>query len=308
MKSNPANVTVDDNTINDISHVIPPRFVYPSLCLALVILLLAVAPAQASVESESIITLRYGLTSQPQEQGEESSRYWQLENSVNLELARRAGLTPVKVECPFRRCHKDLASGRIDVMSLVRPSKSRAENAYFLSAWEMPDAYLHFYVRRGEEARLSTLHDLFDLRLGLLHGASYSSFIDSDERLHRTYAVKPILLPKMLMVGRIDTFITAHIPEYVLREQFPDVVTAPVKHPVPPFALAALGRHNERAKALRVMLTDVVKTMIEERTVEQLFEKYGYPAPELIVPVGIDWHLSQEIPDSRSTPPTAESQ
>ena len=291
-------MTVRDNIQTDLPHLLPQGFGSHFQRLAFVVLLLATIPLFADASSPSIATLRYGVTSLPQDHGKGRSRYWQLENAINLELARRAGLTPVAVDCPFRRCHADLVSGRIDILSLVRPTKARAENEYFLSIWGIPGGSLRFYVRRGEESRLSTLHDLFDLQLGLLHGAAYTTFIDLDKRLHRTYAAKPILLPKMLMSGRIDTFISAHIPAYAMREHFPDAVLAQIKHPVPPVALTALGRHSERAVELRAILSEVMRRMVAERTVEQLFESYGYPEPELMVPVGIDWHMSSVVSDS----------
>ena len=264
--------------------------------IMLIVLLLCAVPVMADLDAQTITTLRYGMTSLPADT--EQSRVWKLERSINLELARRAGLAPMMVECPFLRCQKDLELGRIDVLSLIVPNEARAKNQVFLSIWNIPNTYVDFYVRKGEEARLTTLVDLYDLRVGLVSGASYTSLFDHDRRINKTRVIKPIQLPKMLMLGRIDTFTTGQIPRSVLSEQYPNVVVAPIKYPVPPMALAAVGRHNERAQFIRPQLLDVLNDMIDEGVVERLFERYGFPAPELMVPPGIDWHLSSSVPDA----------
>ena len=125
-------------------------------------------------------------------------------------IAASLGLK-VKYEfCPFKRCLKQLARGKSDIMGSLGQSKERAAYLDYLIPPYQEFIKL-FYVRRGEGRSIEAFEDMHGFRIGLIRGSIHFEPFDSSDKITRVPLDSYHQLFKMLGLGRLDAVITDHI-------------------------------------------------------------------------------------------------
>lgn len=121
-------------------------------------------------------------------------------------ISEKLGCTLQIAPMPFARRLQKLKTGEIDIASGLLRKPEREEYIHFVSP---PFGYAKtvFFVRKGDEARITRWEDLYSLRVGTTIGAKYFSRFDNDQRIQRTAVASQEQLVKMLLKERIDAFI-----------------------------------------------------------------------------------------------------
>lgn len=196
-----------------------------------------------------------------------------------LELvAERMGLEIQYAQYPFKRGLHLLEVGEIDMMTGVLRRPEREEYLHFVEPPYKAFSNKAFYVRRGEEGRITRHEDLHSLRVGTRFGANYYPRFDNDPDIEKENVGTLALSVKMLLAGRIDAFVlTESSGDYEIRRgTMPEVVSKAefvyskkqevymVVSKASPFA-GMIEDFNE-------VLAELVKEGAPERLKEEFFE------------------------------------
>jgi polar amino acid transport system substrate-binding protein len=173
------------------------------------------------------------------------------------------------VDVPFVRALKDLQNHQPIIVPRLRRTADREAYVTFLGPIAMQKRHIDFYVRKGEEGRVTGYDDLYKLTIGVKRGTAYFEPFDTE----------------MLDADRIDTIIVIDPPaiEAKLRENH---IT---RFAVAPYHLDHLeGNYYGIAKdgplsPLAPALDAVFKSMVASGRVRDIYGKYGL-IPEDVVP------------------------
>jgi len=122
-------------------------------------------------------------------------------------LTQRMGLETEFVVLPFKRGLKMLETGEVDLMTGILRRPNREPALHFIEPAYKTGSDKAFFVLKGSEGLLSSHEDLHALEVGTQLGTKYYPQFDNDAAIS-VRAVKEIDLNiKMLLAGRIDTFI-----------------------------------------------------------------------------------------------------
>jgi len=128
-------------------------------------------------------------------------------NIINL-LIKSLNKKIVFIACPFARCILLLQEGKADMIIGIKKTKAREQYlAYLPLPYDTQAFPLHFYLRQDSRTRISKYADLSKLNIGTIRGASYFDPFDNDSKLTKTAVNNYSQLIKMLLKGRIDTFL-----------------------------------------------------------------------------------------------------
>lgn len=125
-----------------------------------------------------------------------------------LELvAHRMGLEIEFTILPFKRGLKMLEIGEVDLMVGILRRPDRERIYHFVEPAYKTNSDKAFFILKGSEGLITSHEDLHTLTVGTQLGTKYYPRFDTDTAITRS-AVKEIDLNiKMLLAGRIDTFI-----------------------------------------------------------------------------------------------------
>jgi len=114
----------------------------------------------------------------------------------------------VFIPCPFARCMLLLQEGKADIIIGLRKTKAREQHlAYLPLPYDTQSFPLRFYLSRDSRLKINDYEDLKEINIGTIRGASYFDPFDNDSELTKTAVNNHNQLIKMLLKGRIDTFI-----------------------------------------------------------------------------------------------------
>jgi polar amino acid transport system substrate-binding protein len=187
-------------------------------------------------------------------------------------VAERLGWNIEHHYCPFQRCLRSMADGSLDVMVFIALNQQRSQYLDFVQIWQIPRK-IPFYIIKGQEHRLQRYEDLFQLRVGVVNGYAYFKAFDNDSRIHKSIVLKEHQLPKMLMAGRIDTYIGFNQRQDRLLSRYPQLTIAPFAHGFSDTALLAISKKSPLAKHLK-QLEAAALAMIKDGTMDKIWSKY----------------------------------
>lgn len=122
-------------------------------------------------------------------------------------LAQRMGLALSFHHYPFKRGLRMLELGDIDMMTGVLHRQERERYLHFLVPPYKTRSSKVFYVKKGREKSITCYEDLLSLKVGTGLGANYFPRFDSDDRIDKYPVNAADLNLRMLLAGRIDTFV-----------------------------------------------------------------------------------------------------
>lgn len=187
-------------------------------------------------------------------------------------IAERLGWSIDHSYCPFQRCLRSMADGSLDIMVFIAINSQRSQYLDFVQIWQIPRK-IPFFVLKGQEHRLQRYEDLFQLRVGVVNGYAYFKIFDNDSRIHKSIVLRESQLPKMLMAGRIDTYIGFNQRQDRLLQRYPQLTTAPFAHGFSDTALLAISKKSPLAEHLEE-LEEAALSIIQDGTIDELWAKY----------------------------------
>ena len=126
-------------------------------------------------------------------------------------LAERMNLKVEFVHLPFKRGLKTLEYGGIDLMIGVLRRPDREVYAHFLTPAYKSRTNKAFYVLKGKEDSITEYEDLRPLVVGTQLGGKYFPRFDNDAGIRKAEVKDTEFNIRMLLAGRIDTFITTEV-------------------------------------------------------------------------------------------------
>ena len=219
--------------------------------------------------------LRFGLYNWPPFSFVEERENRGIDVDLAREIAREIGITFSIRTCPFKRCLTEMAEGQLDLMSgIARTPEREAYMNYAPSAYSAVNVV--FIVRAGDELRLRRYEDLSDLRIGQVVKAHYFDRFNDDGNLEKLEVPHEKLLPKMLHIGRIDTFVSHDITaahEILVQGYKGRLIEAPYSpgNTIPVyFAVSKKSPHQ----ALQTKLEQAIQHLLADGTVARIHAKY----------------------------------
>jgi ABC-type amino acid transport substrate-binding protein len=123
-------------------------------------------------------------------------------------LAKSMDLEPIFIRCPFARCLAMVKHGQADMIFGLRKLPEREKDLIFLNPPSMVQHYpLRFFTLTAKKTEINNFEDLKTLSVGTLRGGSYFELFDDDKSIKKVELTSRDQLVKMLLRGRIDTFI-----------------------------------------------------------------------------------------------------
>ncbi len=174
--------------------------------------------------------------------------------------------------CPFQRCLRSMQSGNLDIMVFIAVNDARSEYLKYVQTWSIPRR-IPFYMRKGQQHRLQSYEDLYQLRVGVVNGYSYFKRFDNDAKIKKVVVQNEQQLPRMVMAGRIDTYIAFDQRREQLSQQYPQLIAPPFNHAFSDTALLAISKSSllaHRADELEAAALSVIK----DGTMAKLWKKF----------------------------------
>ena len=175
-----------------------------TLCLCLLLLLLQ--PLSARAENE-ILRVSFNPLP-PWKIIDDTGRPDGIDIAFLRLLAKRMKLEIKFVHLPFKRGLKTLEHGDIDLMVGMLRRPSRETYAHFLTPPYKNQTNKAFYVLKGKEDTITRYEDLRPLAVGTQLGGQYFPRFDMDANIKKSEVKDTEFNVRMLLAGRIDTFIT----------------------------------------------------------------------------------------------------
>jgi len=123
-------------------------------------------------------------------------------------LAKSINLTPIFIQCPFVRCLAMVKNGQADMIFGLKKTPQRVKQLHFLApAYLIQHVPLSFYTLKSKNLIIDKYEDLQTLSVGLLRGGTYFDKFDHDSNINKVELTSRMQLVKMLLRGRIDTFL-----------------------------------------------------------------------------------------------------
>jgi len=119
---------------------------------------------------------------------------------------KKLNIRPIYKQMPFKRCMLSLSKGQSDIIGSLQFSEERSQFLHYIKP-AYSEYNLIFYLRKGEEKRLSKYEDLHKLKLGVLRGYKNFEPFDSDLKIRKDEANTWKSNYMKLAAGRIDAII-----------------------------------------------------------------------------------------------------
>lgn len=174
---------------------------FRAICSALLLSITLTLSFQSKAE-----TLRIGTDSWPPFREIQQNQITGIDNDLWLALSKKMGFEIQYIQCPWKRCLDLMQSGELDAMSGLAWRKERAVYIHYVE----PSYYqcsTRFYVRTGNEHRLTSEKQLRELNIGMVRGSAYYPGFDKDNSLQKTQLAQESVLLPLLATGRIDSYI-----------------------------------------------------------------------------------------------------
>jgi len=142
-------------------------------------------------------------------------------------LADRMSLSAELTNLPFKRGLKMLETGDIDLMTGILRRPEREDYVFFISPPYKTSTNKAFFVLKGNETLITKHEDLYNLRIGTKLGSQYYPQFDNDRAIPKNPVSNDQLSIKMLMAGRIDTFVMTESTGdyYIAQSGLSDTIT-----------------------------------------------------------------------------------
>ncbi|MGH1371226.1 MAG: substrate-binding periplasmic protein [Cellvibrionaceae bacterium] len=187
-------------------------------------------------------------------------------------IAERLGWQVDHSYCPFQRCLRSMAGGELDIMVFIAVNDSRSQYLDYIQVWSIPRK-MPFYMLEGQEHRLQNYQDLYQLRVGVVNGYSYFKRFDEDTQIEKVVVQNEKQLPRMIIAGRIDTYIAFDQRREQLLLQYPQLIAPPFNHAFSDTALLAISKSSplaQHSKELEIAALSVIK----DGTMAALWKKF----------------------------------
>ena len=153
---------------------------------------------------------------------DESMSY--LSRDLAQELGRRLNTTVVDVKAPIKRCVELMKTDQVDFMLYAHKTDERSKYMDFIHSSK--NEKVVFMIRRKDGNWLRNFSDLKTKTLGMINGYNYPSQLHADIDIHKLLVMKPKQLPKILLAGRVNAFVTFQGHAHTIAVAYPDIVTA----------------------------------------------------------------------------------
>ena len=132
----------------------------------------------------------------------------QLNDNVVVKLSNALNI-PIEIyECPWVRCMQAIKSGEADIIDDLFYSQQRSTFLHFLQpSFNMQLAGFRFYADNSQTPVITRWEDLANLRIGMLRGYEHFPEFNEASHLQKLDFLSIDTVSKMILKGRIDTFI-----------------------------------------------------------------------------------------------------
>ncbi len=217
------------------------------------------------------------------------------------ELARRLNWKVHHQQCPFQRCLFSMRKGQYDLMVFVSAIPERTDYLNFIQVWPNTRV-IPFFVREEDQQQLKSYEDLADMRIGVVNGYAYFPRFDKDAQLNKIQVSSEQQLARMLLAGRIDTYIAFEDRPQLSRQQLSkqqpsnqqqltqpsrNIIKADYSEKVSSSALIAVSKFSPLSNELAAIEKEII-TMVTDGSLLQFWQrsnpKQSFPYPLITYP------------------------
>ena len=195
------------------------------------------------------------------------------------ELARRAGLPLVFVDCPLKRCLRLLEVGEADVVIGLQQSPERARYLHYLATpYRVTSSDRVFLVRASDKRRITQYEDLLGLRIAVKQGSEYFDRFDEDTRLIKDPALTNEASLRKLLLDRVDVVVLAEDQaqaQLALMNLHGEIDFAPLRIPEPTPRAIAVAKASPLMARLP-QLEQAMREMREDGTLANIYNRLYY--------------------------------
>ena len=159
------------------------------------------------------------------------NKYSRTDDSVSFffkdlaqEIGRRLNASVEHVEASKKRCLALLKTGQVDFMLYDHVTDESTKFIDLIHSSNIDKVV--FMIRKEDGDWLRDYTDLENKTVGLLEGYSYFPKLNSDSEINKQLVMNPEQLPKVLLGGRVDTFVTYQSKENDVLMGYPDIIKA----------------------------------------------------------------------------------
>ncbi len=188
-------------------------------------------------------------------------------------LANSIGLKPAFLHCPPVRCLTMVKQGKADM--ILGLSKSTAREKYFIflqPPYLLQHQPLRFFTLKENKLKISNFSDLNPLLVGTLRGAMYFPLFDKSQVIKKVELTSRKQLVKMLLKGRIDTFLEREetvLPLLSTTEYQNKITMADYQYNKPINSYIAISKQS-KVKRYANELSQVLAKAIADGTIERI--------------------------------------
>ena len=239
--------------------------------LALILSLVLIAPAQGAITKNERLTIKHVIMSN--DKSPTAKQHADFKVALVDILAEQMGYHSSHLLCPAERCLAMLRSGAADIMVLGAITPERSKYLEFIGVLPETPVRSIYYVLKGREHSITTHADLAGLRIGAVKGYFYHDDFHSSPQITRLMVPQEEQLPKMLISGRIDAFIS-YTPsnDQIIRltERYPQLAQASFRHPPLQSALLLISRNTTKHSILAKTLPPILQSLVESGDIKDL--------------------------------------
>lgn len=191
-------------------------------------------------------------------------------------LAKSIGLKPVFLRCPPVRCLTMVKQGQADMILGLSKSSPREQHFIFINPpYLLQHQPLRFFTLKTDNLTIKNFSDLTPLLVGTLRGALYFPLFDESQLIKKIELTSRQQLVKMLLKGRIDTFLEREetvLPLLSTAEYQNKFSMANYQYNKPMNSYIAISRQS-KIKHYANELSQVLSKAISDGTIEKIRTK-----------------------------------
>lgn len=123
------------------------------------------------------------------------------------EAAAKIGYSILWTHRPFARSYEELRTGDVDIVPRTVRNQEREEFIAFLGPIAEQNRNILFLVKPGEESKILSYEDLYNLTIGTKRGTAYFDRFNQDIMLQKIESVDDKNMAQMFINGRFDTMV-----------------------------------------------------------------------------------------------------
>ena len=197
---------------------------------------------------------------------------------VNIDLMnalfKKLDIKPVYKQMPFKRCMLSLKKGDSDIIGSLQFTEERDKFLHYVKP-AYSEYNLIFYLRKGEEHRLTKYEDLYGLNLGVLRGYKNFEPFDSDTKIRKDKVNTWKSNYMKLDAGRIDAIIDDGVEGPYRAHLFSmsdKLAMAPYKVNLGRNGFFAISKKSKFIKRIDE-IEKTLKGMLESGEIDQIIQK-----------------------------------